>query len=170
MFLKNDSNFQCGLRTKKEVLTIMPGQIVHVLDADIISLNSKLVKVTEEEYNNSIKQEQVKHDEPIQVQVELQQNNQQVDEQKEQVEQQVEEQKQDEEQKEQVEEQAEEQVEEQKEDEEQTESQPEQLSVESLEAKLEDLKIQWQQTSRPRRKEAIQKEIKRVQEKLNKLR
>ena len=168
MFLKNDSNFQCGLRTKKEVLTIMPGQIVHVLDADIIALNSKLVKVTEQEYNTSIKQEQVKHDEPIQVQVELQQNNQQVYEQKEEVEEQVEEQKQDEEQKEEVEEQKED--EQQKEDEEQTELQPEQLSVEALEAKLEDLKVQWQQTSRPRRKEAIQKEIKQVQEKLNKLR
>lgn len=54
MFLKNDSKFQVGLRTKKQLLTFAPGQIEHVLDSDIISINSKLVKVSEEEYNNYI--------------------------------------------------------------------------------------------------------------------
>ena len=42
-------------------------------------------------------------------------------------------------------------------------------TVEVLEAKIETLKKNWTNTSRPKKKEAIQKEIKEVQAKLDKL-
>ena len=152
MFLKNDSNFQCGLRTKKEVLTIRPQEVVHVLDADIININSKLVKVTEAEYEAFLSKDS---------------NNEPQDTQKSQApsdgEQSVKEEEQGEvEQKEEGQEESEEQKQE-----EQNQVDPE--SLESLEAKLEALKIKWQEASRPNRKEAIHKQIKEVQEKINKL-
>ena len=168
MFLKNDSNFQCGLRTKKEVLTIAPGEIVPVLDADVITINSKLVRVSEEEYNEFVRNKNNKQVTPPQQQVQQQEQPQQ------------QEQVQEQEQQEQVQEDQQEQVQEEKQQEEQNEqvvennneSETEQQvdTIESLEGKLEDLKTQWQQASRPRRKEAIQKEIKEIQDRLNKLR
>lgn len=156
MFLKNDSNFQCGLRTKKEVLTIRPQEVVHVLDADIININSKLVKVSEAEYEAFLSKDS---------------NNEPQDTQKSQAPsdagQPVKEEQQGEvEQKEEGQEEGQEESEEQKQ-EEQNQVDPE--SLESLQAKLEALKIKWQEASRPNRKEAIHKQIKEVQEKINKL-
>ena len=55
MFLKNSSSFQVGLRTKKEIITLKPGDVCQVMDKDIISINSKLEKVSEEEFNKFIK-------------------------------------------------------------------------------------------------------------------
>lgn len=139
MFLKNDSNFQCGLRTKKEVLTIKPGEVVHVFDADIISLNSKLVQVTEEEAEAIIKP--TSNQTPNKPVVKKQDS---------------------------------EEGEQAKEGEGQDNGQGENKkdepeTLESLENKLEELKTKWEQTSRPNKKEAIQKQIKEVQEKIDKL-
>ena len=157
MFLKNDSNFQCGLRTKKEVLTIKPKEVVHVLDVDILTINSKLVKVSEKEYDEylkSLKTEQIvtqpiKEDskESVKEEDQAQVNEIKAD---------SETNKKDEQ-------------EENKEAGEQQEDQTQAETLEALEAKLEELKNKWQQTTRPNKKEAIHKEIKEVQDKINKL-
>ena len=55
MFFKNDSKYQIGLRTKKEVLTINPGDCVHIFDSDIINLSSNLTPITEAEFNKLTK-------------------------------------------------------------------------------------------------------------------
>lgn len=147
MFLKNNSDFKCGLRTKKEILTLAPNDIVFVLESDIISINSKLIKVTEKDYQEflSAKDEVVVNNEPQPV-VQKEENKPEDQNNGEVVENQSQEEK-SEEDKEPVKEE----------------------SLDSLEALLDDLKKQWEAASRPKRKEAIQKEIKEVQEKINKL-
>lgn len=179
MFLKNDSNFQCGLRTKKEVLTIRPQEVVHVLDADIININSKLVKVSERDYEEFIKANKT---EQVALNLnEVSKNEEQVnnpvpdkcgncyadgknpDQEKCERCNDPEATKKDEQNTEA------EMTEDQTEDQAVVEGQENIETLESLEAKLEALKTKWQETTRPNRKEAIQKQIKEVQEKINKL-
>lgn len=159
MFLKNESNFQCGLRTKKEVFTIYPGKAIHVLDADIISINSKLKKITEEEYEailgNKVKKEtsEQKPEEPKKdnepVSDNLNENNQSLNDEND--------------------------NESSKNNEEENVPQEEvknETTIEelpNLESRLEMLKKQWEQASRPKRKEILQKQIKEIQEKIAKL-
>lgn len=187
MFLKNTSEFQCGLRTKRETLTIYPGKAVHVLDVDVITINSKLVKITEEEYNALINERSTSQQQPDAQQAEqLQENStdastsqsqdviteEQTEEQaeqqaEEQIEQQTE-QPAEEQTEEQIEQQAEEQAEESTNVEQHQDNQtPDTLP--RLEAELERLKTLWEQANRPKRKETLQKQIKAIQEKINKL-
>ena len=175
MFLKNDSNFQCGLRTKKEVLTIRPQEVVHVLDADIININSKLVKVTERDYEEFIKANKTEQVSEVS-KTEEQANNpvpdkcancyedgKNPDQEKCERCNDPEDIKKDEQDIEA------EMTEGQTEDQAVVEGQENIETLESLEAKLEALKTKWQEATRPNRKEAIQKQIKEVQEKINKL-
>lgn len=142
MYFKNDSIFQCGLRTKTKILTIKPGDVVQILDSDIIELNPVLVEISEEEFKKAKKKEKVEATiddiidapQPVTIpETELK------DEPKEDV----------------------------KDD---KPTKPAKLTdLEKLEAKLEDLKQKWQEADKASKKAQIQKKIKEVQEQINKL-
>ena len=51
MFLKNNSEYQVTLSTRKGNVVINPGKTVHILERDIIKLNSLLTVVDENETN-----------------------------------------------------------------------------------------------------------------------
>ena len=51
MFLKNNSEYQVTLLTRKGNVVINPGKTVHILERDIIKLNSLLTVVDENETN-----------------------------------------------------------------------------------------------------------------------
>ena len=159
MFLKNDSNFKCGLRTKKEVLTLNPGDVVFVLDSDIISINSKLSIVTEQEFNklaksttseelpDSVLNEKIDVNEPLvnpepeQITIvnpepeQINQNSELVENSKVKIE---------------------------------NVNVPK-SELEQLEETLESLKQKWEQAEKPGKKAQIQKKIKAVQEEIAKL-
>ena len=52
MFLKNNSEYQVTLLTRKGNVVINPGKTVHILERDIIKLNSLLTVVDENETND----------------------------------------------------------------------------------------------------------------------
>ena len=56
MYLKNDSEFKVIFRTKADILSIRPGDVVHVFDSDILYMNKFLVKITEKEYEELTKE------------------------------------------------------------------------------------------------------------------
>lgn len=169
MYLKNNSEkFQCGLKTKKEVLTINPGEAVHVFDSDIIFVNSVLVQITEAEYNelqnkNNNKKDKVektnKDDKKKDIVEQKAQNKEKADTneknntkddelttvQKE-------------------------TVTGKDEVKEETEEKPEEKSpLEKLEQELQVLKQKWEETDKPGKKSQIQKRIKEVQNQINNL-
>lgn len=165
MYLKNDSSFQCGLRTKKEVLTLNPGDAIFVLDSELLTINSCLTRITEEEYfnikratkkqiNEVVKQE-VKPTEvspvPTQPDTQVKETELQPKQPEEVVVKQVTE----------VKPATTPVVDGSKED--KTDS------LTELETKLEELKQQWQTAKRASKKASIQKQIKDVQDKIAKL-
>lgn len=54
MYLKNDSTYQVGLKTKKRILFINPGKYEFIPDNEIIDISNRLTEITEEEYNKAI--------------------------------------------------------------------------------------------------------------------
>lgn len=157
MYLKNNSDFQCGLRTKKEVITIKPGEAVHVFDSDIIMLNSKLVQITEKEFEalqkieekKEVKKEEKKEDKEDQPKV----SNEGVDKGTSHAKDDIKENP----------ELTNPEPEEKKDD---TKENPELIA---LEAKLNDLMEQWKQAEKASKKATLQGKIKKVQEDIAKL-
>ena len=196
MFLKNTSEFQCGLRTKRETLTIYPGKAVHVLDVDVITINSKLVKITEEEYNelmsNKGKCSQEQQSDTANT-ADLNNSNDSVEQQEDSLqtntdeacaaeqtqqteqEQQGEQEQQDDNSQEQTSDEQEAAQQEAFEQEQQDDTNVSSQNIQTvnelpqLEAEVERLKKLWEQANRPKRKETLQKQIKAIQEKINKL-
>ena len=170
MYLKNNSEkFQCGLKTKKEVLTINPGEAVHVFDSDIIFVNSVLVQITEAEYNELQNKNNNKKDKVEKTNKDEKKKD--IVEQKAQNKQKADTNEKDDElttvQKETVT--GKDEVKEEK-TEEKTEEKPEEKSpLEKLEQELQVLKQKWEETDKPGKKSQIQKRIKEVQNQINNL-
>ena len=159
MYFKNDSIFQCGLRTKTKILTIKPGDVVQILDSDIIELNPVLVEISEEEFKKAKKAEKKEKVEAttddIKDAVEIVDAPQPVT---------IPETELKDEPNEDVKDEVKEDVKNDK------PSKPAKLNdLEKLETKLEDLKQKWQEADKASKKAQIQKKIKEVQEQINKL-
>ena len=145
MFLKNNSNFKIGFKTKKETLSILPNDCIKVFEKDIIKLSAKLIEITEEEYKEWLnsKVEKTKSTDAVDNQpVVNEDETQSTGIEKTEV----------------------------KTDETQpTEQVVEDEEIAALHNKLEELKNAWEQSSRPNKKAAIQKQIVEVKEQLEKL-
>lgn len=146
MFLKNDSKFQIGLRTRVNILTIRPNECVHILDKDIIDLNKNLRRISETEYNNWVNKstQLVNNSVEPEISVASQVNN--------------------------PEENSNEHDNEKEEITENSNGESADLTeLEILEKELNQLKTAWEQAKRPNKKAALQNQIKEIQEKINKL-
>lgn len=141
MFFKNDSEYRCSFRTKKEVHDLRPGDCVEVMEIDLLGEpNSVLVRITENEYNEWKSNE---HEDDKKVDIVPDKKDEQEDK-------------------------AEDTEEENKEnaDEDKTEDKEDEQEDKSLEEQLEDLKAEWEQAKRPNKKAQIAKQIKELQEKI----
>lgn len=145
MFLKNNSKFKIGFKTKKETLSILPNDCIKVFEKDIIKLSAKLIEITEEEYKEWLnsKVEKTKSTDAVDNKpVVNEDETQSTGTEKSEV----------------------------KTDETQpTEQVVEDEEIATLHNKLEELKNAWEQSSRPNKKAAIQKQIVEVKEQLEKL-
>lgn len=161
MFLKNNSKFKIGFKTKKETLSILPNDCIKVFEKDIIKLSAKLIEITEEEYKEwlSSKTEEIKSTEEVD-----KDNKSVVNEDETQSNETEKDVATDETQSNETEET------EVKTDETQpTEQVVEDEEIATLHNKLEELKNAWEQSSRPNKKASIQKQIVEVKEQLEKL-
>lgn len=142
MFFKNDSEYRCSFRTKKEVHDLKPGDCVEVMEMDLLGEpNSVLVRITENEYNEWKKSGNVVED------IVVDENVDQTD----------------------VEDKKEDNEDDKKQDKKQEpDDKKEEKSWEekSFEQQLEDLKAQWEEAKRPNEKAQIAKQIKDLQEKI----
>lgn len=169
MFLKNNSNFKIGFKTKKETLSVLPNDCIKVFEKDIIKLSAKLIEITEEEYKEWLnsKVEKTKSTDAVDNQpVVNEDETQSTGIEKTEV-------KTDETEKDVTTDEtqsAETEKSEVKTDETQpTEQIVEDEEIATLHNKLEELKNAWEQSSRPNKKAAIQKQIVEVKEQLEKL-
>ena len=164
MFLKNNSKFKIGFKTKKETLSIPSNGCIKVFEKDIIHLSPKLIEITEEEYKewlNSKTEKDVATDagdnQPVVNEDETEKTEVKTDETEKDV---VTDETQS----------AETEKSEAKTDETQpTEQVVEDEEIATLRNKLEELKNAWEQSSRPNKKASIQKQIVEVKEQLEKL-
>lgn len=142
MFFKNDSEYRCSFRTKKQVHDLKPGDCVEVMEMDLLGEpNSVLVRITENEYDEWKKSGTVVED------VVVDENGNELD---------------DQDKKEDKEEHKKQKPDDKKEEDDKKEQEPDM----SLEQQLEDLKAQWEEAKRPNKKAQIAKQIKDLQEKI----
>lgn len=165
MFLKNNSNFKIGFKTKKETLSILPNDCIKVFEKDIIKLSAKLIEITEEEYKEWLnsKTEEIKSTEEVD-----KDNKSAVNEDETQsTETEKAEVKTTEEEKDITTDETEKDV--ATDETQSTEQVVEDEEIATLRNKLEELKNAWEQSSRPNKKASIQKQIVEVKEQLEKL-
>lgn len=171
MFLKNNSNFKIGFKTKKETLSILPNDCIKVFEKDIIKLSAKLIEITEEEYKEWLSS---KTEKDVATE-EVDEDNQPVvnEDETQSAETEKTEVKTDETEKDVAIDEiqpTETEKSEVKTDETQpTEQVVEDEEIATLRNKLEELKNAWEQSSRPNKKASIQKQIVEVKEQLEKL-
>lgn len=165
MFLKNNSKFKIGFKTKKETLSILPNDCIKVFEKDIIKLSAKLIEITEEEYKEwlSSKTEEIKSTEEVD-----KDNKSAVNEDETQsTETEETEVKTTEEERDITTDETEKDV--ATDETQSTEQVVEDEEIATLRNKLEELKNAWEQSSRPNKKASIQKQIVEVKEQLEKL-
>lgn len=142
MFFKNDSEYRCSFRTKKEVHDLKPGDCVEVMEMDLLGEpNSVLVRITENEYNEWKKSGNVVED------IVVDENVDQTD----------------------VDDKKEDNGDDKKQDKKQEpddKKEAKSWEEKSFEQQLEDLKAQWEEAKRPNKKAQIAKQIKDLQEKI----
>lgn len=175
MFLKNNSKFKIGFKTKKETLSILPNDCIKVFEKDIIKLSAKLIEITEEEYKEwlSSKTEEIKSTEEVDKDNKSAVNEdetQSTETEKAEVkttETEETEVKTTEEEKDITTDETEKDV--TTDETQSTEQVVEDEEIATLRNKLEELKNAWEQSSRPNKKASIQKQIVEVKEQLEKL-
>ena len=169
MFLKNNSKFKIGFKTKKETLSIPSNGCIKVFEKDIIHLSPKLIEITEEEYKEWLSS---KTEKDVATE-EVDEDNKSVVSEDETNETEKTEVKTNETESTEPEKTEVKTTEEEKgittDEAQSTEQVVEDKEIATLRNKLEELKNAWEQSSRPNKKASIQKQIVEVKEQLEKL-
>ena len=141
MFLKNNSVYLCGIRTRQGVKTIKPGDAIYIYEADLLDHNDNLTVIDEAEYEQ-LKNKEVTKSAPVK-------------------EPKVEDK---------VEDKGDEKVEDKGEDkgEDKVEDKVEDKGEEkaTIEKEIKALKLQWTKSRNAKQKESLQKKIMKLQEQL----